>query len=332
MISAHGLGRGGATKPGGILTQMRLQDNAGAAVERVWRLALRDPRRALEHGLSPTDLQTLLLAVARTRASAITPARLTRRWGEDAFVQPATSDPRAVWKTEARLWELLPLNFTGVDLSPLTPFGTCSAVAPVDQNLVVTTVRSSEVVSDPTNVLAIEAARRRRDTPSDPVHLAACHRVVRAQRFRGPGQLQHFRLFALVSSGRDRGSGSTEAGMLIEHIRFWARALGDLLPDRQAVIEFSGFDSPVVVERFHDTVLPALGTVPRTVVIEDHPERQRARGYYSAGAVRVTVDASGEQTEIGDGGFTTWTAHLTADAKERCLISCVATERLTDVL
>jgi len=311
---------------------MRAQGGAGAAVERVWRQALGDPRRALEHGLSPTDFQTLLLAVARARASAVTPARLTRRWAEDAFVQPAASDPRAVWKTEARLWELLPPSFAGVDLSPLTPLGTCSAVAPVDQNQVVTTVRGSEVVSDPTNVLAIEAARRRRDAPSEPVDLAACHRVVRAQRFNGPGLLQHFRLFALVSSGRDRGSGSTEAGMLIEHIGFWARAIGELLPDRQAVIEFSAFDSLVLLERFHDTVVPALDPLPGTVVIEERPERQRARGYYSAGAVCLTAGDGSDRVEIGDGGFTTWTAQLTADAKECCLISCVSTERLTEIL
>lgn len=35
------------------------------------------------------------------------------------------------------------------------------------------------------------------------------------------------------------------------------------------------------------------------------------------------------QTELGDGGFTTWTAQLANDAKERCLVSCIATERLT---
>jgi hypothetical protein len=87
---------------------MTAQDEAGAAVDRVWGQALGDPRHALEHGLSPTDLQTLLLSVARARARAVTPARLARRWTEDAFVQPAASDPRAVWKTEARLWELLP--------------------------------------------------------------------------------------------------------------------------------------------------------------------------------------------------------------------------------
>ncbi len=47
-------------------------------------------------------------------------------------------------------------------------------------------------------------------------------------------------------------------------------------------------------------------------------------GYYSSGAMRL--EAGG--VEIGDGGFTDWTAKLMADKKERCLISCIATERL----
>jgi hypothetical protein len=35
--------------------------------------------------------------------------------------------------------------------------------------------------------------------------------------------------------------------------------------------------------------------------------------------------------ELGDGGFTGWTAALMANAKERCLVSCIATERLTQL-
>jgi hypothetical protein len=307
------------------------REGSSPAVERVWRRVLEDPRRALERGLIPTDLQTVLLAVARARAHGVGPARLVRRWSEDVFVQPSPSDPRALWKVEARLWELLPASFTGVDLSPITPLGTCAAVASVDQNRVITTVRGSEVVSDPTNVLALEAARRRRQKPSAPVHLAACHRVVRAQRFSGPGLFQHFRLFALVSSGRDQGSGALEAGMLIEHLRFWAQALTDLLPGRRVLIEFSAFDSPVVLERYRDTVVPALEPWRAGVAFEERPERQRARGYYNQAAVLVRAEAGGAAIELGDGGFTDWTAQLTADAKERCLISCISTERLTQL-
>ena len=98
----------------------------------------------------------------------------------------------------------------------MTPLGTCGALGPVDQNRIVSTIRSSEVVSDPTNVLALEAARQRRSTPDD-VHLAAHHRVLRAQRFL-PGFSAHFALLALVSSGRDRGSSVTELGLLRRHL------------------------------------------------------------------------------------------------------------------
>jgi hypothetical protein len=187
-------------------------DGAG---ERVWRTLPASTREALERGLPPTDLQTLLIAVARARAGQATAADVMRRWQSDRFVRPATSDPRRLAAVEARLWQLLPAEFTGIDLSPVTPLGTCSTVAPVSQNRVVATARNSEVISDSTNVLALEAAARRRGQPGNGhVHLAACHRQLRAQVF-GPGAAAHFRLFALVSSGRDSGSGRTEASMLI---------------------------------------------------------------------------------------------------------------------
>lgn len=34
------------------------------------------------------------------------------------------------------------------------------------------------------------------------------------------------------------------------------------------------------------------------------------------------------ELEVGDGGLVPWTATLMDDAKERCFISCMATERL----
>jgi len=45
--------------------------------------------------------------------------------------------------------------------------------------------------------------------------------------------------------------------------------------------------------------------------------------------MRIDVDAGTHVQEVGDGGFTDWTAQLLSDAKERCFISCISTERLT---
>jgi hypothetical protein len=263
--------------------------------------------------------------VARARAGRAGAADVMRRWQSDRFVRPAASDPRRLAAVEARLWQLLPTEFAGIELSPVTPLGTSSTVAPVSQNRVVATVRTTEVVSDSTNVLAIEAATRRRGQPGNSdVHLAACHRQLRAQVF-GPGAAAHFRLFALVSSGRDSGSGRTEASMLIRHLAYWLEVLQTLIAHRQPSIELSVFDNPVLAERLADTIRPGLAD--RTALLVDKPDRAQGRGYYTAFALRITADQG--ETEIGDGGFTTWTAQLTNNAKERCLVSCIATERLT---
>jgi hypothetical protein len=143
-------------------------------IERVWSQLPDGCREVLETELSPTDLQSLLLGLAQARARRIRPADALRRWRSDRFVRPATIDPARLSEVEHRLWQRLRNTaFVGLALSPVTPLGTCTAVGAVDQNRIVSTVRSSEVVSDPCNVLALEAALRRR-SGADQVHLASC--------------------------------------------------------------------------------------------------------------------------------------------------------------
>ncbi|MDH6465729.1 hypothetical protein M2302_005931 [Micromonospora sp. A200] len=307
---------------------MDIQPSGVAAERRVSGVVPVGTRQALESGLAPTDLQTLLMAVARARAQKVTPARVLQRWRQDRFVRPSACDPRLLAQLEATLWRLLPQRFVGVELSPVAPLGTCSALAPVDQHRVVSTVRGSEVLSDPTNALAVEAAVRRREQGvGGRVDLATCHRVLRAQRF-GPGNAAHFRLFALASTARDRGSGSTEAQLLIEHIGFWQRVLSELLPTAATRITVTTFEQPVLTERLHDTVHPALAGAPPVPVVED-PKRRHGAGYYAGAAIGLRADVDGRTVDLGDGGLTTWTAQLLGDTKERCLVSCLATERLT---
>ena len=300
------------------------------ATERVWAELPVDARRALEVELPPNDLRSLQLDLARTRAAEVTPADVMRQWDHDRFVRPSTADPRELQRVEARLWDLLPDRFRGVELSPVVPLGTCSAVSPVDQNQVVSTVRGTEVLSDPTNALAVEAAHRRRREPGDRVDLAACHRVLRAQLFSGSAQFAHFRLFALVSSARDRGSGRTEADLLIEHLRYWQAVLADLVGHGRPALTYTNFADGVVAERIADTVLPALDDGP--VPVRPDPTRTQGRGYYTSAALRLVLEDGDSYRDFGDGGFTDWVATLTGNAKERSLTSCVSVERLAEMV
>ena len=201
-------------------------------------------------------------------------------------------------------------------------------MATISQNRIISTVRGSEVVSDPTNALAVEAAIRRQMQRSGRVDLAASHRVIRAQALDRPGLSAHFRLFALVSSGRDLGSGRTEAQMLIDHLGYWTAALAALLPQRDVRLTFTSFDCPVLQERFCDTVMPTiLNTAPHIQLAQDQTRTQGA-GYYSGAALAIYAHNGQDWVDVGDGGLTTWTRDLLQDHKERCLISCLATERL----
>ena len=56
--------------------------------------------------------------------------------------------------------------------------------------------------------------------------------------------------------------------------------------------------------------------------------RQAGRGYYRDLCFKVYIYAGGEPQEVGDGGFTDWTARLAANRKERLLISGVGIDRL----
>jgi hypothetical protein len=298
------------------------------AIERVWSQLPEGAREVLESELSPTDLQSLLLSLAQTRARRIRPAEALRRWKSDRFARPAAIDPSWLSEVESRLWQRLrDTPFVGLALSPVTPLGTCTSVGAVDQNRIVSTMRSSEVVSDPCNVLALEAALRRRSSV-DQVHLASCHRVLRAQRFVDSNAFAHFVLFALVSSARDSGTARTEAQLLIMHLSFWQQVLDDLLGASWGRFAYTLIDNQSIGDRLVDAIQSELPDAPLT----EYPERTQGIGYYHTAAFKIMAKTETHELEIGDGGFVGWTAELIPDAKERCLISCVAPERIAGLM
>jgi hypothetical protein len=310
------------------------------------RVAARLPDGTLEalDALGGADRTSLLLELARRQASRTTPADVMRRWAEDRFVRPGSTDPRRLWPVEARLWQLLPPDVEAVELSPLTPLGTCAATADVAQHRLVSTVRGSEVMADPTNALALVAAERRRAQPTadrEQVHVAALAPVVRAQRFAGPGLRSHFRLLALVSSARDRGGARTEADLLVRHVSTWARCLAGVLPGRRHRLLVTAWGGGAVPERVRDTVVPEVtaaltaervGDEPGPVEVVLDTERTQGAAYYRGAGIGLRVlGEDGELLDVGDGGVTDWTARLLGDAKERCVVSCLATSRVAEL-
>ena len=278
--------------------------------------------------LSGSDFASLMLEVARRRAARETPASMLRRYRDDRFARPGGTPWRTLRQAEELLLGCLPADVEMVTVAPLVPLGTHSALGPVSQHKVVTTIRASEVAADPTNALALEAAARRgpsTDGQRATVRLATIQRVTRGQFFPA-GFQAHFSLFAMVTAGRDEGSLRFEEAALRDHLGFAVAGLAAAgLPVQVALTPLSDNGERIVA-----AVAAGLGGTGAEVVTDR--EREKGRGYYRDVCFKVNAVIGAEPVEIGDGGLTDWTARLLANQKERLLISGYGLDGLARLL
>jgi hypothetical protein len=280
-------------------------------------------------GLAPTDLQSLLLAVYKDRAAEMTPARILENYQSNRFVRPSGVDPRTKLEFDRLAYSLAAPHFEPIELSPVCPLGTTSALSKVSQNNVVATSRNTEVVSDSTNCMGLECAVRRRKlirggSTRECVRLCTSHRLVRAQTFSGPASFAHFQVFSLCSAGRDEGNHGFECAALIEHISIYVRLLDALgiAPLRVGLTDFEGGLASVLEER---VLAPLVLRFPALAVGLD-PQREAGRGYYSPFCFQLFAGEDG--TFLADGGLTSWTRQLLSNEKERLMISGIGSERI----
>jgi len=268
-----------------------------------------DLREALASELPAHALWSLLLGVLEARASRRTPAHLREQWRTDRFVQPCYVDQRSLHELDTHLLAAAS-DFEAVELSPVAPLGVCSVVALASQNKVISTARGTEVVSDPTNVLALECAKRLAEDRSRDVRLATSHRCVRAQAVpKQPGFAAHFRMFCLASAGHERENREFVASALVEHINTHLAVLARLAQngysvEQQAVRLFATERNAQLAERIAAGVRAPV-------------EHQRLdHAYYDGFRFMIDVRApNGAVIPLIDGGAFDWLRKLCSNDK-----------------
>jgi RimJ/RimL family protein N-acetyltransferase len=312
---------------------------------------------ALAERLAPSDLQSLLLGTYKLRAARTACKDLLRRFETHRALAVSPIDPRLMAEFDRAAYEAAD-GFEAVDLSPVAPLGLNRVLGGIDQDNVLTTVRNTELLGDPTTALALVCAARRRphEARRGVLRVCASHRVTRLQPFDHPGFTVHFRLFALVSSGR--GLGLDE---LREHARFYLRLFrllgGCGFSFRKPLVEFSDLrlteqalaERGVRPEEVRESVRAHLvgGSerflAERGIALEDRPmegmpefpeaefrfslSRLEGLGYYRGPCLRISPMApDGARHPIVDGGVTDWTGRLLEDRKECCVTTGIGTE------
>src|SRR5690349_8272070 len=250
------------------------------------------------------------MEVARDRARARTPAEVLAQYRRDRFVRPAAVDQRTAHTIDAELLAAA-AGFEALELAPVAPLATCSAVAPTDQHRVLSALRGTEVVSDPTNVLALECADRLARAPGDAVRLTTIMRVVRAQEVPDkPGFSQHFRIFVLATGGRELRDHGFSVGALADHVRTMLAAL-----DRLEAIGYAFGARRVDILTTPARV--AIGDRLAVALARAVPIGRKAleHAYYSGGVrymLWVTAP-DGAEVPLADGGAFDWLAKLTGN-------------------
>lgn len=146
-----------------------------------------------------------------------------------------------------------------------------------------------------------------------------------------PGTFPHFRIFSLVTAGRDRGSYCFEIAALTEHLKFYLRLL-QLAQQSGFELNATRIQLTVFDEIRHEVlkaeVLEQLAQQYPAVELSSTLVQQQEHGYYTG--VRFGIYAqnrAGTEYFLVDGSFTDWTQQLLSDRKERLLISGLGSER-----
>ena len=260
-----------------------------------------------------------LLELMRVQAARKRPRDLLEQFGRDSFVAPGVLDQRLTHQLDGMALAAAD-EYEALQLSPVAPLGVCSALAATSQDRTLSALRGTEVVSDPTNVLALECARRLLAQPSAAVRLCTVHQVLRAQPLPPrAGHTRHFRMFALV----DAGPGSAEDGFELDAIVRLLKVFDRLLDLASAQLPCVYPDRRVLVRT--DEARATLGTRLCERLRRELPDIALARESFSSAyyaGVRVGFGPhtpAGEFCPIGDIGVFDWMAKLTSHRRMRFL-------------
>lgn len=180
-------------------------------------------KELLDLDTRPSQIQPVLIDIVEKLSKRKSCTDLIKNYEFDRFSEPATLNQREIVNLTSAIYQNVPKNYDDVELSPVAPLGTNSVLTEVSQKAVISTVRNTEVLADPTTMLALESARRQRHltkgaTSDDfDINLCTSVRCIRGKVFsKESGFIPHFQLFSMSSGGLS--SDGLMIGKINEHL------------------------------------------------------------------------------------------------------------------
>ena len=277
----------------------------------------------LSQQLTESQLSSLLIEVFQKRAGRKSAAQILNDYQNNRFAQPSTIDPIRFGEQEVQLLRIAKsAGFESVQFSPLTPLGTVAAHQTVSQNHIVSATRRCEVVSDVTNVMALEMASRLKEKPLEKIHLVSAHRHVRAQPLIESYHTAHFKILAMASSWRDQGKMELDEEILIKHISTYRKMLINsyqITPEDIGVHLLVSIRESVEMQRIIKSIKQVFTNQDVNIDRLDTNKK-----YYQPIRFQMSIKSIG--ATVIDGGIVDWMSRLTQNKKRRMIISGMGSE------
>lgn len=176
--------------------------------------------------LPSRDLQSLLIHVFQYRVQRRTAKDIIDVYQKKySYIGVSELDQRELIHFDNLFYSVVPKEFDAVELSPICSLGINGVLAKISQNNILSTIRGFEVVSDPTIILALECALRRKTLlekepkSTEAVNLCTNQRLLRLQPFdQSKGYMQHFKCIGMCTGNRNIGYKRFAIDNIIKHL------------------------------------------------------------------------------------------------------------------
>lgn len=269
--------------------------------------------------LSNSELNSFLLELFRIRSLKVDPTEIVNQFKENRFVAPSETDIVKQKQIEIECLEHVQAKgYKTVNLSPVTPFGTSSAVGMVNQNNVISALRGAEVVSDATNVLALKMASefKKLQDKNSISRYATTHRHIRGQYFSNPNFTAHFSVLCLASSGFDKGNYEFELTQLEEQLAMLYKLLEKQFQGEPMYIKLFAKENSEQFQSLLQNRQESFWADKEIIWFDDFDNK-----YYKTIQFKIGVKKGNQSLEIADGGDVDWTQKLLGNRKHRMFIS-----------
>ena len=280
----------------------------------------------LHERLSGSELNTLLLELFRRRTEALSAPQVLQQFAANRFVTPSAIGQLHYLEYDAELIRRArESGFRALQLSPLAPLGTCSAIGLVDQNNVVSALRGAEVVADATNVLALQVARdTKTNATKELIKYCTVHRHVRSQGLTEPWHTAHFGIFCAVSGGYDTGAYAFELAAVKDHLALYLALLQGQFEPKDLILRIYLKEENPAFQKLLEEHLNAL---PQGMTLQVK-QAADSTAYYQLVQFKFFARLAEGEINLIDGGFVDWTQKLLQNRKHRLLISGAGTDLL----